>query len=456
MMFEEFVKHDVYWNKTAWLVGLRVKTLTYQLGLGLEDDDQVTDLSSIPGSLIEGTTFIGGLMITRTYFLHTGLMIILFQLSILVQLNCPVGMRLGEFGDSAEFISFKIKLGFHLSIVWRGSELVGGGGPLGLPLHDDVGDLLLVFVTVVHVEKGGEGCDRHRGFAFGFDDAGDMVFVYQRCERKLLLDESRAEDFELKARDRNREGYFKKYLSVSRCLVLVPVHVSPPTFFLDVGGGVSEGVEDAVVVIRAEPKEECDKGIETLDKTVIPDEDRGPWVATDPLAGHNLIGGHLDLEHPQGQVFDDFEGGLSDFFVTGGDSFSRDDQTSLYVLTMDSFYFFFNKLLQRPLIFGQLSLASLQQCLASLESSKARFCGHRDSARVLWFFGDRGIWKRSVQRNVLGVARGMGSADETCFDYNLVFVIDVCTVQVYWLEEGTSNWAGFKEDLVIIYFISRY
>ena len=97
MMFGEFVKHDVYWNKTAWLVGLRVKTLTYQLGLGLEDDDQVTDLSSIPGSLIEGTILIGGLMSTRTFFLHTGLMIILFQLSILVQLNCPVGMRLGEF-----------------------------------------------------------------------------------------------------------------------------------------------------------------------------------------------------------------------------------------------------------------------------------------------------------------------------------------------------------------------
>ena len=173
-----------------------------------------------------------------------------------------------------------------------------------------------------------------------------------------------------------------------------------------------------------------------MSRHVIPDEDRGPWVATDPLAGHNLIGGHLDLEHPQGQVFDDFEGGLSDFFVTGGDSFSRDDQTSLYVLTIDSFYFFFNELLQRPLIFGKLSLASLQLCLASLESSKARFRGHRDSARVLWFFGDRGIWKRSVQRNVLGVARGMGSADETCFDYNLVFVIDVCTVQVYWLEEG--------------------
>ena len=65
-------------------------------------------------------------------------------------------------------------------------------------------------------------------------------------------------------------------------------------------------------------------------------------------------------------------------------------------------------------------------------------------------------WRGSVQRNVLGVSRGMGSADETCFDWNLVVMIDVCTVQVYWLEEGTSYWAGFKEDLVIIYVISRY
>ena len=96
-MFEEFVKHDVYLNIAAMLVGLGVMTPTYQLSPGLEDGDQVNDLSPNSGSLIEGTILIGGLMSTRTFFLHTGLMIILFQLSILVQLNCPVGMRLGEF-----------------------------------------------------------------------------------------------------------------------------------------------------------------------------------------------------------------------------------------------------------------------------------------------------------------------------------------------------------------------
>ena len=455
-MFDEFVRHDVYLNKAATLVGLGVMTPTHQLSPGLEDGVQVTDLSSNPGSLIEGTYLIGGRRITHMNFLHTVLTIFLFQLSILVLLNYlmtrsfSVMKRLCGFSNGIDFINCKVKLDFHLWGIFSGG---GPGGLHSLPLEDDVVDGLLIFVPGEHVEEGlGQGDHRGR-LALAFDDTGQVIFIHQGSQGILLSDEGYTLHLELKTGIKNSGRFGKKYLPVYGGLVFIPEDFGVPTDCLDVGRWIREAVEQRQVVIGVKSRGTSQK--DDVNKTIVPGEDRCPGVAAHPLASDNLIRRDSELEHLQGQVPDDLEGRLSALLVTRRKTFARYDETTFYVLSIYFFDLFLNKCFEGLLIPCELSLAGLQISLACFEGTETSLCGHGDNNPVSWFFGDRDNRKVSLESNVLGVASGMGSADKICFDFNLVFVINFHTVYVCCSEEETSNWVGIKED-ISIHYTSRY
>ena len=90
--------------------------------------------------------------------------------------------------------------------------------------------------------------------------------------------------------------------------------------------------------------------------------------------------------------------------------FTRDDKTPLHILMIDLLDLLLNKCFEGLLILRELSLACHQLGMAGLKGSDAGLGGHGDFNPVYGLFGDRDDGKVLSQRNVLGVAGGMGSA----------------------------------------------
>ena len=351
-----------------------------------------------------------------------------------------------------KFIGLKIKVELNFHGV-RGADTGGGSrGSLGRVLvreYDGEG-ILLIGVTRKNLGQGGNGRDDDGGLALLHQEARAVVLVDDGCHGQLTLSELDTNPFELKRWVRvGGENNFG-YLQIRWMLEFVKKNLISLTYGLNVGGGVSEGVEGACIVIRTETKQQSEKKIERQGKNELPGKDWGTDMAAQPLHSDDVLWHEVKAKHLLGEGLEDSERRLTLGLVTIREALALHLETALHIIPGDAV----NPLLyQGPegvLILSDLFLTLLQQFLASLQGCQAGFGGacHRGNVMYLKLVTDRGTWDRTIKGNVTGKC-GWMPLDDICFDFNPNSVFVFSTVQVFSRKEGIRYSVGYNWSVTL-------